>query len=780
MNKIIFPIGYYPDPTKSLALAGGQLYIGEVDVDPETPANQITVYALQEAGTNVAISQPITLSAGGVPQYLGSSVSLFCESDYSMKVLDSSDAQIYYIPNSSLTADEEKRVFETVTALIDSSADGYDFVEILGFYAAGDGGGGNYIWDASANKTTHNGGTIIDPSTTVTPGEVGWWTTTSGSGTGVWVKQESVIDIRCFGAVGDGVAGNETENSEAINACLGVGGVIEFGPNETYVCDNDALATDQSIEIRGNGAEISEGYLAISGTDITVSVKNLTIDVTAKTGIISLGVINAARVRVDGCTFGNGRISITGSTAVERHNVSFTHNKVVSDFSSVDYIDSQYDVLNVSGYKTVDISNNTFDAHNIHRVMKITSSTATTAGVTDGSSPSNVFINANYITADKVDTSNGKQVIDLYSATNGCTVSNNIIIAEGFDIVVENKSAETLGAYGAGTRTLLIDNNTIFHNGAICEIRGSYGRVDQEVNNVGIISNNAFTITSQVTSFGSTNPVHLRALDEALLTGNSIHVTNPTTMDYTYPVCFRSCKINNMVGNIVDGGGVYVTNSLHPLLIPALVDLTKQFEQVTIVGNSFANFEEFGCVYINGNDTDYTVACETIIINSNSIMTDSSDATMYAIFMDDVITQKFIAIGNAAYMPNHTTGETIQLTSCTITDQKTALNSWVDKIVTSELTIADGVITATGGFHTVDTQGDAASDDLDTITTGVDGQILIISPENTARSVVVTNAGNIALTGGVSFTMADGYDNLTLMYRTKWTKWTEIARMKTA
>lgn len=61
-----------------------------------------------------------------------------------------------------------------------------------------------------------------------------------------------------------------------------------------------------------------------------------------------------------------------------------------------------------------------------------------------------------------------------------------------------------------------------------------------------------------------------------------------------------------------------------------------------------------------------------------------------------------------------------------------------------ELTISSGAITVTGTHHTIDTESDAASDDLDTINGGSDGMIIIIRAENTARTVVIKNGtGNI-------------------------------------
>ncbi|HUX00311.1 MAG TPA: hypothetical protein VMY35_04960, partial [Phycisphaerae bacterium] len=52
----------------------------------------------------------------------------------------------------------------------------------------------------------------------------------------------------------------------------------------------------------------------------------------------------------------------------------------------------------------------------------------------------------------------------------------------------------------------------------------------------------------------------------------------------------------------------------------------------------------------------------------------------------------------------------------------------------TELTIADGVVTATQGVHRIDTQDAAASDDLDTINGGSDGKWLLVRAEHADRT----------------------------------------------
>jgi hypothetical protein len=73
-----------------------------------------------------------------------------------------------------------------------------------------------------------------------------------------------------------------------------------------------------------------------------------------------------------------------------------------------------------------------------------------------------------------------------------------------------------------------------------------------------------------------------------------------------------------------------------------------------------------------------------------------------------------------------------------------ALVSGVRLKATTTLTIATGAVTATQGYHAIDTESAASSDDLDTISGGVVGDILIIKAANGAHTVVVKNGtGNI-------------------------------------
>jgi len=97
--RLYSPFYYIPDPDKSEALGLASLFFGEPGTDPTLKENQKRVYAIQEDGSTVPIQQPVSTSAGGVPVYNGSPISLAIVGSYALRVNDSQGAQIYYFPS---------------------------------------------------------------------------------------------------------------------------------------------------------------------------------------------------------------------------------------------------------------------------------------------------------------------------------------------------------------------------------------------------------------------------------------------------------------------------------------------------------------------------------------------------------------------------------------------------------------------------------------------------------------------------------------------------------
>lgn len=93
-----------------------------------------------------------------------------------------------------------------------------------------------------------------------------------------------------------------------------------------------------------------------------------------------------------------------------------------------------------------------------------------------------------------------------------------------------------------------------------------------------------------------------------------------------------------------------------------------------------------------------------------------------------------------------------------------------------EVTISAGAINVWGGYHTVDTQDDAASDDLDSINgASVAGRMLRLQAENDARTVVIKhNTGNIYNPSGGDITLDTAYGIVDLIYSAALSKWIVI------
>ncbi len=91
----------------------------------------------------------------------------------------------------------------------------------------------------------------------------------------------------------------------------------------------------------------------------------------------------------------------------------------------------------------------------------------------------------------------------------------------------------------------------------------------------------------------------------------------------------------------------------------------------------------------------------------------------------------------------------------------------------TELTISSGIITATQSFHSIDGSGDA-SDDLDTINGGAEGDLITIVAEHPDRTITVTENGNLLVDVAGNFAMDNSGDTWSAIYNG--THWLETSR----
>ncbi len=159
-------------------------------------------------------------------------------------------------------------VHYTATAIVDTisalkaAANTHGAILVLGYHAAGDGGGGLFRWDA-ASTAADNLGTIITP--------------TAAPATGRWIRlYDGPVEAKWFGAKGDGVA----DDTAALNAWLMLGGRLTAAPG-TYLTTTLALQSSTTLVAFGVTLKLKN---ATNGTVIqavsksAVTVVGLTID----------------------------------------------------------------------------------------------------------------------------------------------------------------------------------------------------------------------------------------------------------------------------------------------------------------------------------------------------------------------------------------------------------------------------------------------------------------------------------------------------------------------
>lgn len=143
----------------------------------------------------------------------------------------------------------------------------YQTIIVDGYTTAGDGGGGTFWWN-STSTVADDGGTIIAPT---------------GVGTGRWYRLYSgVINVKWFGAKGDGTTDDAAAVNSAMSSLPSAGGRIYF-PSATYLLASTITFLGlRDITFEGDGA-LSGG--ATTATIITSSASSQALLYDSCTGI---------------------------------------------------------------------------------------------------------------------------------------------------------------------------------------------------------------------------------------------------------------------------------------------------------------------------------------------------------------------------------------------------------------------------------------------------------------------------------------------------------------
>jgi len=272
MLAIEAPYPQYFDKDGS-PLDEGYLYFGVANQNPET--SPITVY-WDSAGTQPAV-QPLRTMNGYIVRN-GSAAHVFANGDYSLTVRDKrgrllpsdassaawsvSNAVLAFIASLAAAGNGQGadlvggvgRVVTNIAALRALLKTGVGKAHVLGYYAAGDFGGGLYYYDAADTVSADNGGTII------VAGDGGRWK----------LSDRGAVSFRQFGAKFDGA----TDDTAAINNAIAWGGRIqEFKAGTAKV--NGTINVDASlVDIQCSGVVFDFGATGTLNFYSSVSFAN--------------------------------------------------------------------------------------------------------------------------------------------------------------------------------------------------------------------------------------------------------------------------------------------------------------------------------------------------------------------------------------------------------------------------------------------------------------------------------------------------------------------------
>lgn len=300
---VSMPSRLFTMPRKFGAIFGGRIYIGEIDTDPTLPSNQIQVFLENEDGSHVPVAQPLVINAGGYAVYNGQIAKFVTQQGYSMAVYDALNVQQFYFPNLSppTAGDRFGSVADVQAANIPSST---KYINVDGYYSAGDGGAANYKQVAS--EPTHAG--------KIQSADGNWWEIT-----------ETSISPEQLGAKGDGV----TEDGIAYKNTFAVGRGVEFTAGRTYLINGVTGIPVKGQIIKGNGGILKKTNLttdipSIGVQDAPKFIKIDTIDDVTVDGVI-FQYTGASSPRLYG-------ITVENSLRTDIKNCKFTGNETPTFF----------------------------------------------------------------------------------------------------------------------------------------------------------------------------------------------------------------------------------------------------------------------------------------------------------------------------------------------------------------------------------------------------------------------------------------------------------------
>jgi hypothetical protein len=574
------------------------------------------------------------------------------------------------------------------------------------------------------------------------------------------------INVKDYGAVCDNATDDTTAFTSAITAAIGKTLYVPPG-----TCIVSVLTVTNSMQFKGDGplsvikqkASTSNHIITISGTSVVVSVTDITLDgnkanqlstsSNSSLRFLAIGTTSApAALIVDRATFINGNNVdvevLTDATRSTNEHVfvrgsrflggaegqSLTHDpRYLMIQSPVNYIiaDNLFDFLgtpSVHGRAGITV----FDGH-------AGASTDRARGVVSD----NFFYHVG-----RSEAGSTLGCIDLYNYGRAVSITGNTLVdiyGRGIDSKADVESLAIVGNVIDGLSGLggVQPNAAIVVNSATNNI--SSGNVtiagntilDSDLDGIVYSGNNAIsgpfarsvTINDNVIKNTFRRGISINNMDDAIISGNVIEIADIGILN------------NNIEESLVISGN-RVTDTINSGI---QVDSNSTTAWVSITGN---HTRDTGGRGILVDSAAGGLIVGNVIVNATGNSIDTQDINGLFLVADNVVS------GSLPYSKSGTNN-----------GLRVERNLFSTNLSGSarEVTIAAGAVTVHLDWHTIDTEANAASDDLDTINGGFDGAMVTFRASDSARDVVFKDStGNMKLNG--NFTLNNVEDTITLRY----------------
>lgn len=815
---------YFPESDRSRALSNGYIYVGEPDLDPSVPANQKDLSVQQEDGSIVTVTQPIRTSAGGVPVYNGSPVTLLVSGNYSLLVQDSLGSQEYYVPsvdggpvNSNLS--DYGCDFATMVSTVGSVVDTHVIVDCLPDPLSANVTVSDNItleWRRGFPLTLAGFDFVTDGG--VIAGDYRLFNYTSGGTADV----NTPVNPRWFGALGDG----STDDTDAFVRAASTGSIVRVPPApSSYTILFDATDALTILANLGNFRATERLDFNFDEMNITVpatvtipgagcenifinGAAQTTLDMTAAPNYVArvLDVRNISgnyynyiiRIVVDGVkdlAIGDWVMLRTSSTDVTVDNPDETasgsrHNEL-DGFLEVD------NVINATTFTVIvksRQSSNQFPGGGVisDEGLRITDGPGTTTTIM------NTVFNFEGIDGFSLSGSlGGMQDIGIVGNGGGSAVSGILMNSVNSANVNQTRS---IGLSSVGVANF---------SGSGINIEGFNSRASGY--NVMSTGNDAHGIRAKSstvsfdTSIASNNGTNgffattsaSFACRDGIATGNrntGFIANRSSTM-----TCSNGRAVNN--GNYqdeVDGGFSDLEGKGYESEAGSIMTAEEStaiyntaFNYYALAGSNMYCHDSVGSASLTSSGFYCILASQ--MSARRCVARNNEDHGFYTVYQSGIVANDTEADGNGVDGYRAIGASTITVNGAS---DLTALNNPLDgggpnQIIESasgrvgangiitrgeNLEIASGVITITHGYHRVDTEGLSASDDLNQIDGGVDGQTVTFRSVSSGRDVTFKHlnaGGNITMNGSTDKTLGNLNARITLQYDSGLGLWVE-------